>query len=137
VVALTVEKEDGDAWVRNRLGNDEIRCSWWLNGGDGFQGVSSECFGVGGACGRKGSKGENVAVTYKASDGWRRKGKGVRSVLPCGGREEKGGGGGGLVGDAIQARRPHATWRHPGDGGCDGACGSRGIQRARGLTGGP
>jgi hypothetical protein len=92
VVALTVEKEDGDAWVRNRLGNDEIRCSWWLNGGDGFQGVSSECFGVGGACGRKGSKGENVAVTYKASDGWRRKGKGVRSVLPCGGREEKGGG---------------------------------------------
>jgi hypothetical protein len=136
VVALTVEKEDGDAWVRNRLGNDEIRRSWWLNGGDGFQGVSSECFGVRGACGRKGSKGENVAVTYKASDGWRRKGKGgpVGAAMWW-----KGGGGGGGVwsATAIQARRPHVMWRHPGDGGCDGACGSRGIQRARGLMGGP
>jgi hypothetical protein len=109
VVALTVEKEDDDAWVRNRLGNDEIQCSWWLNGGDGFQGVSSECFGVGGACGRKGSKGENVAVTYKALDGWRRKGKGG----PVGAAMWWKGGEGGGVWSATRSR--HDGYMRRGD----------------------
>jgi hypothetical protein len=48
VVVLTGEKEDSDTWVRNRLGDGKIRCSRWPNGGGGFQGVSSECFGGGG-----------------------------------------------------------------------------------------
>jgi hypothetical protein len=48
VAALTGEKEDGGAWVRNRLGDGKIQCSGWPNRGGGFQGVSSECFKVGG-----------------------------------------------------------------------------------------
>jgi hypothetical protein len=75
---LIGEKEDGSAWVRNRLRDSEIRHSRWPNGGGGFQGVSSECFGVGGgARGQKGSKGE------KHGDDW-------RLIKPQTGREERG-----------------------------------------------
>jgi hypothetical protein len=49
VVVLTREKEDGDAWVRNQLRDGEIQRSRWPNGSGGFQGVSPECFAVGGA----------------------------------------------------------------------------------------
>jgi hypothetical protein len=51
VAPLTGEKEDGGTWVRNQLGDGEIRRSGWPNGGGGFQGVLSVCFGVGGAHG--------------------------------------------------------------------------------------
>jgi hypothetical protein len=81
VVALTGEMEDSGAWVRNRLRDDEIRRSGWPNGGGGFQGVSPECFGVGGgAHGRKGSKGEKCG-----GDRW--------LIKPQTGREERGRGG--------------------------------------------
>jgi hypothetical protein len=51
VAPLIGEKEDGGTWVRNQLGDGEIRRSGWPNGGGGFQGVLSVCFGVGGAHG--------------------------------------------------------------------------------------
>jgi hypothetical protein len=64
MVVLTREKEDGRAWVRNRLGDGEIRCSGWPNRGGGFQGVSPECFGVGGELiDERGAKGKSVAAT--------------------------------------------------------------------------
>jgi hypothetical protein len=64
VVVLTGEKEDNDTWVRNRLGDSKIRCSRWPNGGGGFQGVSSECFGGGGELAdEREAKGENVVAT--------------------------------------------------------------------------
>jgi hypothetical protein len=66
VVALTGEKEDGGAWVKNWLRDGEIRCSGWPNGGSGFHGVSPECFIVGRGgelTDERGAKGENVAST--------------------------------------------------------------------------
>jgi hypothetical protein len=72
VVVLTGEKEDGSAWVRNRLRDSEIRHSRWPNGGGGFQGVSSECFGVGGSPWTKGEQRGKTwwwSKAYKASDG--------------------------------------------------------------------